>query len=243
MGWGAAIGMLGAGLFGMQGQASANKTNIQLAREQMAFQERMSSTAMQRAALDAEKAGLNRILALGKPASTPAGQTATVENEKAAAMNASLAAAQIYATRQAGRASAAEVDRKKAVTEIMGPAVEVMSEIKDTLQKTRSGAKESGYPDNLYGALRGGLSSLFEKLDVGGHRASARGSALEKDAEQRWLREEPQRVEARIRQLERNLEWGDENQIWRDRNAKERERLVKEIRELKFKLKLMRGPK
>ena len=45
------------------GQASLNRD----------FEERMSSSAMQRAAKDAEAAGLNRILALGSPASTPAG--------------------------------------------------------------------------------------------------------------------------------------------------------------------------
>ena len=71
------------GLLGSRGQAAANAKNIALARDQMAFQERMSSTAYQRAAKDLDAAGLNRILALGSPASSPAGQTARVENEKA----------------------------------------------------------------------------------------------------------------------------------------------------------------
>lgn len=62
------------------GQSSANKANKQLAREQMAFQERMSNTAYQRAAKDLDAAGLNRILALGSPASSPGGQTANMQN-------------------------------------------------------------------------------------------------------------------------------------------------------------------
>lgn len=71
------------GMIGSRGQATANRQNLAIAREQMAFQERMSGSAYQRAAKDLEAAGLNRILALGSPASTPSGQSAKMENIKA----------------------------------------------------------------------------------------------------------------------------------------------------------------
>ena len=81
MGWGAAIGGIVGGLLGRSGQRDANRQNLKIAREQMAFQERMSNTAYQRATKDLEQAGLNRILALGSPASSPAGASAVMLNE------------------------------------------------------------------------------------------------------------------------------------------------------------------
>lgn len=82
---------LGSGLLGFFGQRETNRANVRLAREQMAFQERMSSTAYQRAMADMKKAGLNPMLAFQQGgASSPGGQTARVENEYAAGLNTAL---------------------------------------------------------------------------------------------------------------------------------------------------------
>jgi len=82
---GSVLGGLGSvvgGLFGQSGQSSANRANAREAAKNRAFQERMSNTAYQRATKDLEAAGLNRILALGSPASSPGGNMARFENTK-----------------------------------------------------------------------------------------------------------------------------------------------------------------
>lgn len=95
MGWGnplniaAAInpvGLLGTGLsmggniLSYMGQKDTNEANIQSAREQMAFQERMSNTAHQREVADLKAAGLNPVLSANEGAATPSGAMGVSHN-------------------------------------------------------------------------------------------------------------------------------------------------------------------
>ena len=76
-----------------KGAEEQNRVNREIAREQMAFQERMSSSAFQRSMADMRKAGLNPILAYQKGgASSPGGAAIPVVNEMAGWANSAQAA-------------------------------------------------------------------------------------------------------------------------------------------------------
>ena len=241
-GAGSALLGLGGGIFGMKGQQSANRTNIKLAREQMAFQERMSNTAIQRRAADMEAAGINRILAANHEASSPAGQTATVQNEKQAGLNAALTAAQIVATKKQGDASAAAAKRSDNLADILGPAAEIMDTLKNTITSAKQGAKEHGDGGGYPMTLPGQLQRLFA---WGMEKGANHFSAVEKERadradrrEQQHLLEEPQRLQAELNRLKKNLEWMVDNDI----NAKSRDQVRARMREIESQLRMMKGP-
>lgn len=127
-------GLLGAGLtlFGglhsarmqREGQEETNETNLAIAREQMAFQERMSSTAIQRRRKDLEAAGINPMFAaMGQGATQPTGQSAVMQNPKAnlgygqkvasaiSQLQLSKLATELGILKQTERRSAAEADQ------------------------------------------------------------------------------------------------------------------------------------
>lgn len=93
------------------GQKEANEQNIQLARENRDFQERMANTEVQRRAADLEAAGFNRLLAVGNGASSPSGSVARVENTMEGFKNNPLNILALERTK-------ADIDKTKAETAV-----------------------------------------------------------------------------------------------------------------------------
>ncbi len=79
--WGQIIGAVIGGVSSAFGASKQNQAQTQQAREQMAFQERMSNTSYQRGIADMRAAGLNPMLAYAQGgASSPGGTQASIVN-------------------------------------------------------------------------------------------------------------------------------------------------------------------
>lgn len=131
MSWYQAAAQIGSGLLSRSGQSEANKTNIKLQKEQLAWQERMSNTAHQRQVADLQAAGLNPMLSVsGTGASTPNVAPARVENvEEDAAKYYSAAAA-----------SAAALKKTEAETKLIDEQAESIRSMRDPkVENVRSG--------------------------------------------------------------------------------------------------------
>lgn len=128
-----AAGGIAGGFMQNSAQRSANDANRDLAREQMQFQERMSSTAHQREVSDLRAAGLNPVLSAGGGgSSTPSGASAVIGSQTGVSSSVSGMPLMLAQLAQSN-AQTSKLKSERKLTEAMIPGAKSDSAVKSSL--------------------------------------------------------------------------------------------------------------
>lgn len=154
--------LLGGGI-SSAGAAKANKMNLKIAREQMAFQERMRNTEFQTAVKDMQLAGLNPALAYEKGgASSPSGASAQMENTLAAAGSSAAQAANLFSNISLQQATAKKTNAEADYVAAKAQAELALTraQIQQTGMTTARAAQDLRYQEETFGTRSAG--QLYE---------------------------------------------------------------------------------
>lgn len=215
----AAFGLqTGGQIFSVEEQ---NKQSAKEAQKTRDFSERMSSTAYQRAAADLEAAGLNRVLALGSPASTPSGAQAPVAGaDLGSVISTGIQAASAKQSIDQSKAQTALLDEQEKTEGLRQYLTQQQAEQARTqaisnaesARKTRIDADRAEVLNPLY-------KTAGDVVDWGVDKLRSSAKDFDDSAINKQINEVIDKVTGRQRNVPRN-EKGIEIDSWRDRADK-----------------------